>query len=827
MTASASEHVTPLLDAYRKHPDRAAFDELVTADGIRQQAAALAQTIEALGAAGLLVARAEVKRHVAADGISATDGLGRRLPWLVDPLPVPLPGVEWSALEVALDQRARLLDQVLVDVYSERRLLRSGVIPAGVVLSHPSFARLASGSLGGRGRQLRLTATDLGRGPDGGWLAISDRTQAPAGAAYAMATRRIVAKSLAGLHRDSDLARLRSYFLTVTGSLLAAAPVDTETPRVVIHSPGADSPYSFDQGFLATLLGIPLATADDLVLRGGRVWLRAGDELEPIDVILRRVDDALADPLEYRSDSEVGLPGLVEATRRGTVTVANPVGSAVLENPALAPYLAAACREALGEELRLAAPQTWWAGDPVQAQHLLNRLEHLVIKPVARSHEPVRYGWLLSSADREQLADRIRSEPWAWCGQEPLELSTAPVVTGTGLEPRRFVLRTFGVATDDGYQFLPGGLGRVAGSTAEFTVSSGSGALAKDVWIPATAPRSAAVVARPRLSVARASAVTPRVAGTLMTIGRLAERAESTARLIKVTDDLTEDFGSHAGSAGAEAVQALLRAVTGITGAVPRPEETSLTYLVRVTADASEPGGVHHSVRRLTAEAREVRDILSVDSWAVFHRLERTLSTDPLRGAGLQQQLADVMESLLAFSGIMAQSMVRDSSWGFLEAGARLERAAHTVKLLRFALLSQAEDRLRPSAELAAEAVLRAGESIITHRRRAASGTGPATGTESVRQLLIHDHANPRSVANQVAALAEALRLVGDGRLADQAVAIADEVDAFAATGIDDGAEQLAVLGQALAGLAERIAVRHFARQTSRRGVEANGLESR
>ena len=827
MTASASEHVTPLLDAYRKHPDRAAFDELVTADGIRQQAAALAETIEALGAAGLLVARAEVKRHVAADGISATDGLGRRLPWLVDPLPVPLPGAEWSALEVALDQRARLLDQVLVDVYSERRLLRSGVIPAGVVLSHPSFARVASGSLGGRGRQLRLTATDLGRGPDGGWLAISDRTQAPAGAAYAMATRRIVAKSLAGLHRDSDLARLRSYFLTVTGSLLAAAPVDTETPRVVIHSPGADSPYSFDQGFLATLLGIPLATADDLVLRGGRVWLRAGDELEPIDVILRRVDDALADPLEYRSDSEVGLPGLVEATRRGTVTVANPVGSAVLENPALAPYLAAACREVLGEELRLAAPQTWWAGDPVQAQHLLNRLEHLVIKPVARSHEPVRYGWLLSSADREQLADRIRSEPWAWCGQEPLELSTAPVVTGTGLEPRRFVLRTFGVATDDGYQFLPGGLGRVAGSTAEFTVSSGSGALAKDVWIPATAPRSAAVVARPRLSVARASAVTPRVAGTLMTIGRLAERAESTARLIKVTDDLTEDFGSHAGSAGAEAVQALLRAVTGITGAVPRPEETSLTYLVRVTADASEPGGVHHSVRRLTAEAREVRDILSVDSWAVFHRLERTLSTDPLRGAGLQQQLADVMESLLAFSGIMAQSMVRDSSWGFLEAGARLERAAHTVKLLRFALLSQAEDRLRLSAELAAEAVLRAGESIITHRRRAASGTGPATGTESVRQLLIHDHANPRSVANQVAALAEALRLVGDGRLADQAVAIADEVDAFAATGIDDGAEQLAVLGQALAGLAERIAVRHFARQTSRRGVEANGLESR
>lgn len=827
MTASASEHVTPLLDAYRRHPDRAAFDELVTADGVRAQAAALAETVEALGPAGLLVARAEASRHVASDGISGTDIPGRRLPWLVDPLPVPLPGPEWSALEVALDQRARLLDTVLVDLYSERRLLRRGVIPPGVVLSHPDFARSAAGCFGGRGRHLLLTATDLGRGPDGAWRAISDRTQTPAGAAYAMATRRVVSKALAGLHRDSDLARLRSYFLTVTGSLLASAPSDTETPRVVIHSPGADSPYSFDHGFLATLLGFPLAEADDLVLSGGRVWLRAGDELEPIDVILRRVDDALADPLEYRSDSEVGLPGLVEATRRGTVTVANPVGSAILDNPALVPYLAAACREVLGEDLRLPAPQTWWGGDPTQAQHLLAGLTNLVIKPVARDREPVRYGWLLSSAERDHLAARIRSEPWAWCGQEPLELSTAPVVTSSGLEPRRFVLRTFGVATDDGYRFLPGGLGRVAASTTELTVSSGTGALAKDVWIPATAARSTSVAARPRLSVARASIVSPRVAGTLMTIGRLAERAESTARLIKVTDDLTEDFGSHTGSAGAEAVQALLRAVTGITGAVPRSEETSLAYLARVTAEANEPGGVHHSVRRLIAEAREVRDILSVDSWSVFHRLEHTLSADPLRGAGLQQLLADVLESLLAFSGIMAQSMVRDSSWGFVEAGGRLERAAHTVKLLRFALLSQAEDRLRPSAELAAEAVLRAGESIITHRRRAASGTGPTTVTESVRQLLIHDHANPRSVANQVAALADALRVIPDDRLADQAAAIAAEVDAFAATGMNDGAEQLAVLSQALAGLAERIAVRHFSRQTTRRGVEATGREVR
>ena len=160
---------------------------------------------------------------------------------------------------------------------------------------------------------------------------------------------------------------------------------------------------------------------------------------------------------------------------------------------------------------------------------------------------------------------------------------------------------------------------------------------------------------------------------------------------------------------------------------------------------------------------------MSVDVWSVFSRLERTLASPPDSDGDLQPLLADVLESLLAYAGIMAQSMVRDSSWAFLDAGSRLERARHTVSMLRHALAGrtpgQASD---PTADLVADAVLRAGESIITHRRRAASGTGPATATESVRQLLVHDPANPRSVAHSLAALASDLRMVGDDRLAGQ-----------------------------------------------------------
>ena len=825
MSATASELSSPLVDAYRAHPSRAGFDELVDNNGVRPHAAALAATVEYMGIGGLLTARAEAVNEVADEGISyGAAASGVRQPWLVDPLPLPLDGSDWLTLERGLAQRAVLLDAVLADLYSDRTLLRRRVLPAAAVLGHPGFTRTADRIGASNRRQLVLTATDVGRDGAGEWRVISDRTQAPAGAGYAMATRRIVSRVLAGLHRTSDLARLRSFVLAVTGALLDAAPGGTEIPRVVLLSPGAASETAFDQAFLATMLGFPLAEADDLVVSKGRVWLRAGGELEPVDVILRRVEAALSDPLEFRGNSEVGLPGMVETARQGAVTVVNPVGAGVLDNPALIAHLRPVAQALLGEDPLLESPETWWCGDPVQASHVLANLDHLVIKPVARTGgTAVRYGWLLDAAGRAELVDRIGDEPWAWCGQEPIELSTAPVVTPAGLEPRRFVLRTFGVATGDGYTFLPGGLGRVAAGVDERTVSSAAGTLAKDVWVPAATQERvgpAEPVQRRLLTLApRETAVPPRVAHTLMTIGRFAERAESTARLIKVADDLSEDYNSRPGTPGAEAAASLLVAVARITGIERWYAETPLAYLTRVALDPSAPGGVHHSVRRLTAEAQEVRDLMSVDVWSVFNRLERTLARRPSAGDQLEPVLADVLESLLAYAGIMAQSMVRDSSWAFLDAGSRLERARHTVSLLRHAM----GDHPHPAtAELAADAVLRAGESIITHRRRSASGTGPATAAESVRQLLVHDPANPRSVGHQLAALAADLRLVGDDRLAEQAVALLAEVDAAAEAPPVDAPQQLQQLARALDGLGERIAARHFVRQATRRTAETN-----
>lgn len=807
-----------VIDAYRAHPAHSGYDELAGPHGVRPHQSALGETIESLGLSGLLAARAEARGFVVDEGVVYGSPVQRtsRL-WNIDPLPVVLDPAEWAQLEAALDQRSRLLDLVLTDLYTDRTLLRRRVIPAAVVLGHPGFVRQADRIGPAHGRHLLLTASDLGRDASGAWRVISDRPQAPYGAGYAMVTRRIVSRVMAGLHRTSDLARLRGFFHAMTTALLDAAPHHTEQPRVVVLSPGSASETAFDTSFASTMLGFPVAEADDLLTSHGRVWLRAGQRLEPVDVVLRRVEATMSDPLELRGDSQLGIPGLIEAARNGQVTIANPIGAGVLDNPALLGYLEPVAQVLLGEAPLLTSPATWWCGSPSALSHVIAHLDQLVIKPLSRGTAPVVYGWELSDRAREGLIARLRAEPWLWCGQEPLELSTAPVVTAEGLEPRRFVLRAFGVAAGAGYTFLPGGLGRVAGTTGERTVAS---RLAKDVWIPSQGTRLAPLApARPRpVVISPPARVAPRVAGRLFGIGGHAERAESTARLVKIADDLAEDYSSRSDSPGALAMASLIQAVVATTGVEPQEWEPRVDYLRRAALDAGSPGSVGARAEQLVAGAQHVRDLLSVDTWSVFGRLERTLADDLAPDDQLQPLLDDVLESLLAFAGILSQSMVRDSSWAFLDAGGRLERATRTSVLLRQTLSDPA------AGDLVAESVLRACESIITHRRRSAAGTGPSEPRESALVLLVRDDTNPRSIAHQLLSLAADLRLIGDETLAGQADSLRERLDSLP---LDEPGDWLDRLTDELAGLGARLAARHFVPQATRHLAESFGWGGR
>jgi uncharacterized circularly permuted ATP-grasp superfamily protein/uncharacterized alpha-E superfamily protein len=826
----------PLAGYRERLADRGALhgvDELFAdADSVRPEQAFLAEAIEAMALPGLLAARAETRRLVNDDGIryGVWDGASRRdRSWRMDPLPVVLGHAEWTQLERGIQQRAALLDALHEDFYGDRQLLRRGVIPAEVVIGHPGFLRQVDGikSRGG----LVLGAHDLGRDVEGSWRVLADRTSAPSGAGYSMANRRITTRVLAGLHRSTELERLRGFFHTMSAAVRDVAPASAEVPRVVLLSPGAMSETAYDQSFLASLLGFPLAEADDLTLRDGKVWLRAAGRLEPVDVVLRRVDPEYCDPLDLRSDSQLGLPGLVEATRRGFVTVANPLGAQVLENPGLAPFLSAASKALLGEELLLQSAPSWWCGDPDARRHVLERMDKLVLRPLSRGvADPAMYGPELSADELDNLRRRIEAEPWAWVGQEPIALSTAPVVTPTGLEPGRLVLRSFWVTRDGERHVMPGGLARVNTEMSSIHVSSSAGAVAKDVWVLAGDAEEAGWAewsgrAQPSLVPVRPPAiVAPRVADNLFWIGRYAERAECAARLLRVADDLVEDHATRPGTPGEAAMRAMVDAAAAITMVLPEADQPPRQHVRRMVADATQPGTVAWAAERLNESSQRVRDQLSYDIWHVLSRLERTIGHIPSEDQQLQPQIYDMLESLLAVAGVISESMVRDEAWGFLDGGLRLERAQFTVALL---LATLAQERPPIIDGQVTEAVLEVGESIITHRRRTVAGEGPVWPVHSAVSLLLLDKGNPRSVAFCVDRLVEDLRLIGDEVLVAKAEALAAELARVDLVGVCAGdrsalADALIGVRSTLHGVSDELSRRRFRRKAAQHTMPFN-----
>ena len=325
-----ADYARPSLGA----PDR--YDEMIDPiRGVRAPWREVAASLRLLGTDGLADRKRGIDRLLSDDGVTyRAYGSQLHQPWTLDPIPMVLDDVEWSSLELGLRQRAELLDLVLTDLYGPRELLTAGLLPPEVVYGHSGFVRAVDGVRLPHARQLFLTAADLARDLDGNWRVIADRTQAPSGAGYAMQNRRVVSQVLPGLYRGSRIQRLNPFFQSMRLALQQLAPNPAEAPRVVLLTPGADTETAFDQAFLSSLLGFPLVEGADLTVRNGRVWQHSIGGLEPVDVILRRVDADFCDPLDLRPDSQLGVPGLLEAARAGSVSVVNSIGAGVASGAA-------------------------------------------------------------------------------------------------------------------------------------------------------------------------------------------------------------------------------------------------------------------------------------------------------------------------------------------------------------------------------------------------------------------------------------------------------------------------------------------------------------
>ena len=354
-----------LLDGYRPRSG-AVHDELMTQGGqLRPHYDTFVRSLEALGRHELASRWENAKRAIRDNGVTYNvygDPEGVDRPWTLDMIPLLVPSAEWSRLEAALIQRAHVLNLLLSDLYGPQRLLREGTLPPSLVFGNPGFLRPCHGMAVPRDIHLHLHAVDLARSPDGHWWVLADRTQAPSGAGYTLENRIVLSRSLPEAFRDCQVERLASFFWAQRDTLTALAPMTREAPRVVLLTPGPLNETYFEHAYLARYLGFTLVEGGDLTVRDRRVFIKTLDGLQPVDVIFRRLDDSYCDPLELRADSTLGVAGLVEAARAGNVTIANALGSGVIETAALSRFLPGLCRSLLGEELLLPSVPTRWCG---------------------------------------------------------------------------------------------------------------------------------------------------------------------------------------------------------------------------------------------------------------------------------------------------------------------------------------------------------------------------------------------------------------------------------------------------------------------------------
>src|SRR5580765_459001 len=379
------------------------------------------------------------------------DPLGFHRPWKLDIIPFLISKEEWELIENGLVQRATLFDLILKDIYGERTLLKSGLLPMEIIYNHTGFLRQCAGiHLPGK-HHLVLYTADMARTVDGKIWVLNDRTQAPSGSGYALENRLTMARIVPELFNGLKVRRLSPYFHSLRNALTSIAPNNNNEPRIVILTPGPSNETYFEHAYLSSYLGFTLVHGNDLVVKDNYVWLKTMGGLEKVDVILRRLDDIYCDPLELKEDSQLGVPGLLQCVRSGNLSVANPLGAGVLENPGLMPFLHDISRYFLREDLLMPTIASWWCGQPVEMNYVLENMKSLVIKQIHRNPTGSSSldGASLSTLELDELSAKIKANPRLYVGQEKVKISAMPSLVHGRIEPRKVLFRSFLVGNGD------------------------------------------------------------------------------------------------------------------------------------------------------------------------------------------------------------------------------------------------------------------------------------------------------------------------------------------------------------------------------------------
>ncbi|MDG1119189.1 MAG: circularly permuted type 2 ATP-grasp protein [Flavimaricola sp.] len=702
-------------------------DELSDVNGAMRPAwAGLIDHLSSLGPADIAHDFARGEQHLADAGVffrryGDTTLSGRD--WPFSPIPVILPEAEWRDIKAGLVQRADLLEHVVADLYGENRLVSEGLLPAALVAQNPEWLRPMVGVTPRSGRFLHFIAFEIGRGPDGRWWVLSDLTDAPSGAGFALENRVATTRVFPDLYRKTPVHRLAGFFRAYRDALEHLRGSEGGSAGILTPGPLTDTYY--EQAYIARYLGLPLLEGGDLTVEDGRLWVRTVKGLAPVDVLWRRMDGIWADPLELREDSQLGTPGLMSAIRQGQVTMANALGVGVLETQALMAFLPRIARAVTGAPLAIPNVATWWCGQSSELDHVRANAARMMIGPAMSTRMPYEtaathaIGGQMRGHGDQSLDDWLMRNAGGLMAKELVTLSTTPVFQEDRLVPRPMTIRVFLARGRDGWEVMPGGFARVGSTTDTTAISMREGGAVADVWVVAdSAVEPVSMLAPPSAPFVRTAAgpLPSRAADNLFWLGRYVERTEGLLRLVRA-------YHSRLDEVAPEPLLALIRDSLASYG---------------VTADEALPKGLRDTLASAVNSASQIRDRFSVDGWAALKDMEKSMTriartADPGNDAALVMSV--MLRKIAGFSGLVHENMHRSASWQFLTIGRSLERAAMMTDLLAAVTGPEAPEG---GLDLAIEI----GDSIMTHRQRYAV----ITTRDTVLDLLVLDESNPRSV---------------------------------------------------------------------------------
>jgi len=792
------------------------FDEVIDHDGhVRAHWRPFLSMLAAIGPEEVNRRFAAADRHVRDSGVFYRvyeDPAGAVRPWPLSHVPLIIDSREWAELKAGLIERAELIETVLADLYGEATLVRDGRLPAAAIAGNPEFLRPLVGVAPPGGAHLRFYAVDVGRSPDGRWWVLSDRTQAPSGAGYALENRIALSRAMPDIYRALHVERVAPFFQALQMELSALNRQDDS--RVCVLTPGPLNETYFEHAYLARYLGFLLIEGEDLTVRPDGVFIRTVAGLKRAEVLLRRLDSDFADPLELSARSRLGVPGLVQAIRDGSVVVANNLGSGVMEARAMLSFLPALAPSVLGKPLAVPNVATWWLGDPAVRADVIERLDELVIAPAFSGALPghirqeLVLGKDLDAPARAQLIDEINRRSVDFVAQEAVTLSTTPAWRNGRLEPRPFILRLMLARVAGGWQVMPGGFVRIGEDIDARAVNLQQGGRTADAWVLSDKPvAEVTLLPKPdRVEINRSTGWLPsRAAANLFWLGRYVERAEATLRVARaLINRATENDDTLIPLNGS--LCALLERWSAIAPDMLNVKPALVASAVLQNRDL--PGALPALASAAQSAASVIRDRFSPDAWHALTELSELINTPLMQGvdeSAMFERVNEALRIIASFSGLAQENMSRLSGWRYLELGRRIERALATSRFVR-------QFAFNPSLHGALDCLLELADSQITYRLRYVMVAARAP----VVDLVALDPNNPRSIMYQLARIETHLAALpkpgtDSSRLSPPeqiASALAVKLRTADAAAIDERA--LVEIEDALMKLSDVIGVNHF-----------------